>query len=53
MHAELERKEERRGEGGSIKHVSQRIFRHGPELLPAECDVLSIFGSAGPEVVSK
>ena len=40
------------GRGGSIKHVSQRIFRHGPELIPAECDVLSIFGSARPEVVS-
>jgi hypothetical protein len=32
----------------SIKHVSQRIFRHRPELLPAECDVLSILVQQGP-----
>jgi hypothetical protein len=41
------------GRGGSMKRASQRVFRHGPELLAVECDVLSILDSAGPEIVKR
>lgn len=53
MHAELEREGRGQRGGGSIKRVSQRISRHGPELLPAECDVLSLLGSAGPGIATQ
>jgi hypothetical protein len=53
MHAEIEwgegeeRERGREREREPIKRVSRRIFVTG-----RSCDVLSIFGSAGPEVVT-